>query len=84
MENLSAVLLSIEGVKSRAFYYNEESNKWLDFIVWDTLENAHLGPEEAIKHPDASKAFSMMDNESVNLSYYKQMGGFVKTGNESN
>ena len=72
---LNHVVKEFKGFKSRNYYYSEENQRWFDFITWESLELAKKASEQAMKNPQATKIFSLMDEKTMIFSHYERMGG---------
>jgi hypothetical protein len=77
-DSLNAIVAEFNGFKSRAFYYSEESQRWFDFVTWESLEHAKSASEQAMKNPEALRVFGLMNEESMIFSHFKKMGGVNK------
>jgi hypothetical protein len=38
MAKLNEVIKTFDGFKSRDYYYSSENGRWIDFVVWESLE----------------------------------------------
>ena len=74
-EQLNEIASRFEGFVSRDFYYSAEADRWFDFIVWESLENAKTASEQVMQNPEALKVFELMDQDSMLFSHYQRLGG---------
>lgn len=73
-EALNEIVQELKGFKSRAFYYSEQSQRWVDFIVWETIEDAQSASQQIMANPKALEIFALMDKESLSFSHYDKVG----------
>ena len=78
MAKLNEIVKTFEGFKSRDYYYSSENGRWVDFVVWESLEQAKKASEQAMQNPEAGKVFSQIDEKSTIFSHYKRVGGMKK------
>ena len=75
MQTLNAIIKSMRGFKARDYFYSEENKYWIDFLIWETIEDAQKATESIAKNPDAGIIFSQIDEKSLIFSHYQLMGG---------
>jgi len=78
MLTLNEVVHTFEGFKSRDYYYSKDNGRWIDFVVWESVEKAKKASEKAMSNPKAKKVFAQMDNKTMIFSHYERIGGLRK------
>lgn len=78
MAKLNEIVKNFDGFKSRDYYYSSENGRWIDFVVWESLEQAKKASEQAMQNPEAGKVFSQIDEKSMIFSHYQRIGGVKK------
>lgn len=77
-ESLNDIVSQYPGFKSRSYYYSEESNRWIDFVIWDSITAAKAASEKVMNNPEARELFMLMDEETMIFSHYNAFGGVRK------
>lgn len=77
-ESLNVIVSGFKGFKSRNFYYSDSNGRWIDLVVWETMEDAKRASEQAMEDPEALKIFALMDEQSMVFSHYKKLGGVAE------
>jgi len=75
MQTLNTIVTKLAGFKSRDYYYSNENQYWVDFVVWDDKSSAKQAAEQIMQNPKATDIFSLMDNEKSIFSHYQYIGG---------
>lgn len=78
MEKLNDIVKTFDGFKSRDYYYSKENGRWIDFVVWESLEKAKKASEQAMQNSEAGKVFSQIEEKSMIFSHYDRVGGIGK------
>lgn len=73
-EALNEIVKKFKGFKSREFYYSEENQRWFDFVVWESIDDAQAASKEIMNNPQALALFALMDEQSMSMSHYKKLG----------
>lgn len=73
METLSKIVSSFKGFVSREYYYSSENKRWIDFVIWESLELAKKASAEAMKNPTAGEIFSKIDQPDMIFSHYERL-----------
>jgi len=75
MEKLNPIVERFEGFLSREYFYSADNGRWIDLVVWSSLEHAKKASDEAMKIPEAGEIFAQIDETSMIFSHYKRIGG---------
>ena len=75
MSTLNSVVTTFKGFKARDYFYSEENQRWIDFIVWSDLSLAKKASESAMKNPIATDVFALMEEKNMIFSYYSRING---------
>lgn len=75
LESLNDIVKTLKGFKSRDYYYSEDNQRWFDFIVWESLEDAQAASKQIMNNPQALEIFALMDEQTMSISHYKKLGG---------
>lgn len=79
MSELNQIVKTLDGFKSRNYYYSSENGRWIDFVIWRDLGLAERASEKMMNTPRAKLAFSKIDEKSMIFSHYNWVGGEKKT-----
>lgn len=72
---LNPVVSEFEGFKARDYFYSEENQYWIDFIVWDNLALAKKASEAIMSNTVATDIFALIDERSMLFSHYTRING---------
>lgn len=72
METLNICVKKHEGLLSRTYYYSEKSNRWVDHVVWTSLDYANKASAEIMKDPQAGEVFKNIDDKTMVFSHYEK------------
>jgi len=72
MSTLNSIVTTFEGFKARDYFYSEENQRWIDFIVWTDLSLAKKASTIVMNNPTATAVFALMEEESMIFSYYRK------------
>lgn len=69
LESLSDIVSTYKGFISRQLAKNDEG-KWMDLIFWESMEDAKAAADDIMKLEAAQKAFSMIDEQKMELYHF--------------
>jgi hypothetical protein len=72
MRELDRVLAALDGFGSREYFYSEHEDRWVDHIVWASMEDA-LASERVLEDPVAQPLFERFDPTSVVFGRYARV-----------
>jgi len=75
MSTLNTVVAKFEGFKARDYFYSEENQRWVDFVVWSDLVLAKKASESVMSNPEATALFSLIEEQSMIFSHYSRING---------
>lgn len=78
VEALNDIVKTLKGFKSRDYYYSKDNQRWFDFIVWESIEDAQAASKLIMNNPQALEIFALMDEETMSFSHYKKLGGVTQ------
>jgi antibiotic biosynthesis monooxygenase (ABM) superfamily enzyme len=62
---VSAWISKQPGFISRELVYDNQSNRWVDIIWWETMEQAQAASEASMSSESCSPMFALIDMESA-------------------
>ena len=74
MVSLNQCVMKYEGFLKRDYFYNDESGRWVDHLIWDSKESAVKAGEKIMKDPAVAPIFEAVNAETVNIGHYTQEG----------
>lgn len=74
---LNEIVNKLKGFKSRAFYFSEDYQRWFDFIVWESQQDAQNASKQIMKTPEALEIFALMDDTTLSFAHYQKLGAIT-------
>jgi len=65
-QSIQPFLDNYEGYISRQLI-QADNNQWVDFVTWESIEQAHAAAEDIMKQPEAGQFMSVVDTNSINM-----------------
>ena len=72
MRKLNRVLCPLAGFESREFFYSQADDRWVDHIVWASMDEA-VSAAKVTEDPDAAKLFHCVDRDSMVFGRYEKV-----------
>jgi hypothetical protein len=69
MRELDPILAALDGFVSREYFFSDADQRWVDHVVWASLEAA-TASEEVLDDPAASRLFARFDPASIVFGRY--------------
>jgi hypothetical protein len=73
MRALDPLVAPLGGFRSREYFYSEADNRWVDHVVWASIEEAHAS-EAIMDDPVAKRLFERMDQDTLVFGRYARAG----------
>jgi hypothetical protein len=72
MRALDPYIAALDGFGSREYFFSEAEARWIDHIVWASMEDA-LASERVLEDPGAAALFERFDPLSVVFGRYERV-----------
>lgn len=74
MRRIGEFVAPLAGFKHREYFYSEADGRWVDHLVWASLDDAKAS-EKVSEDPEAAALFGKFDPATVVFSRYQRVGG---------
>lgn len=78
MMELNHVVKKLDGFQARNYYYSNETNRWMDIVVWTDFAQAQKALDQIMTDSKAALVFSKIDKKTMIFSHYNWVNGVEK------